>query len=158
MEHFELLGKYADTVLEHMDSIRPGIWLDKGAVRKDTSAVMKSPAHLKYLIFCFVYPGMVQFHKFYSSYASVCRSYQHGTLAPKEFINNVMKSLKILQQSLQTLSVYEGYNAPSVLHLTHEATSVLASVKEYMSHFLQLTDHNSNPLPPMADVLNKAHL
>jgi hypothetical protein len=117
MEHFELLGKYADVVLEHMDSIRPGIWIDK---------------------------GIAQFHKFYSTFATVCRSYQSGSLSPKEFANRVMKSLKILQGALQTFSVYEGYNAPSVLNLTQEATSVLTSLKEYMNHFLQLINSNNN--------------
>lgn len=71
-----------------------------------------------------------------------------------EFVKNVMKALKILQQALQTLSVYEGYNSPSVLRLTHEVTSVLSSLKEYMAHFLQLSESETYPLPSLEKVLN----
>lgn len=90
----------------------------------------------------------------------MCHSYQSGLTASKDFVTLVMKSLKILQSALQTLTVYEGYNAPSVLAATQDATATLATLKEYMNGFLKLKaqekekkekDSSSGyiPLPPL---------
>jgi len=104
-------------------------------------------------LFVFSIVGIVMFHKFYSELVQVSRAHQLQQIPRKDFNKGLLKCLKLLQESLKILQVYEGCNLYGVSRLTQEATKTLSELKCYATHLLK-TDMNS-PLRPLSEVVNE---
>ena len=80
----------------------------------------------------FTSKGILLFNKFYASFALTSKEYRENTLDRKEFTQKIFKCMKVLQESLQILTVFEGMNSSKHISLlTQEATYALATLKDF---------------------------